>query len=60
MATTKEKFRNICKSKGIHDYNKLSEITGWSLGHCRNVWYIEGKGDPVVKMVLHLFQKSVD
>lgn len=60
MVTTKEKFKAICKLKGVSNYKDLARVTGYSEGHAKNIWHQDSHGTPLKALVVKLFEKSLD
>jgi len=56
----KEKFKAVCKLKGIRDYKALAKIMGLSEGYAKQLWYRKTHCPAYMKLVVHLFEKSLD
>ncbi len=59
MVTTKDKFKAILKYKGI-DHKKLASIMGMSEQYTRQMLSRSDKCPNYIKLVVHLFEKSLD
>jgi hypothetical protein len=57
--TTKEKFKAILKLRGI-DYKKLAKIMNMSEEYARQLICRADKCPNYMKLVVHLFEKSLD